>query len=39
MDLVIAVGAVVFATALVWKVLGSGKLRAYLRRGRSQERA
>jgi hypothetical protein len=34
MDLLIGVGALVFATLLVWKTLGRGKLRSYLRRTR-----
>jgi len=35
MEILVGIGAVVFASALVWKVLGRGKLRAYLRRRRA----
>jgi hypothetical protein len=34
MDLLIGLGALAFATLLVWKTLGGGKLGRYLRRAR-----
>jgi len=36
MELLVAAGALVFASALVWKVLGHGKLRAYLKKVRGR---
>jgi hypothetical protein len=37
MDLLILIGALAFATVLVWKVLGGGRLRAWLRRGQQPQ--
>ncbi len=36
MDLLKLIAAVALASVLVWKVLGRGKLRRYLRRARGQ---